>query len=88
MSLFISTRTADQCRSHHQKMEKNYSTCREIINNFRLSIRPEAFFAVDRHYDQQFLQSINTKKLAELAGAIAQAEQTALAVKKEACDVK
>lgn len=40
MSLFIGSRTADQCRSHHQKMEKNYNSCREIIAGFRVGIKP------------------------------------------------
>lgn len=31
MSHFIGTRAADQCRSHHQKMEKKYKTFENIV---------------------------------------------------------
>ena len=35
MAIFIGTREAEQCRSHHQKMEKKYSTFYKIIENLR-----------------------------------------------------
>lgn len=35
METFIGTRAADQCRSHHQKMEKKYKTFYRIIYNLR-----------------------------------------------------
>ena len=37
MATFIGTRAADQCRSHHQKMEKKYKTFHYIIYNLRLN---------------------------------------------------
>lgn len=36
MELFIGTRQAEQCRSHHQKMEKKYLNFVTIIHNLRL----------------------------------------------------
>lgn len=35
MALFVATREAEQCRSHHQKMEKKFYTFAEIIKNLR-----------------------------------------------------
>ena len=35
MELFIGTRQAEQCRSHHQKMEKKYHNFTTIISNLR-----------------------------------------------------
>jgi hypothetical protein len=35
MELFIGTRQAEQCRSHHQKMEKKYFNFATIIANLR-----------------------------------------------------
>jgi hypothetical protein len=35
MELFIGTRQAEQCRSHHQKMEKKYLNFTTIISNLR-----------------------------------------------------
>lgn len=35
MELFIGTRQAEQCRSHHQKMEKKYLNFATIIINLR-----------------------------------------------------
>lgn len=35
MELFIGTRQAEQCRSHHQKMEKKYLNFPTIIANLR-----------------------------------------------------
>lgn len=35
MELFIGTRQAEQCRSHHQKMEKKYLNFATIIANLR-----------------------------------------------------
>ena len=36
METFIGTRQAEQCRSHHQKMEKKYHNFPTIIKNLRL----------------------------------------------------
>ena len=35
MSKFVKTRAADQCRSHHQKMEKKFLTFDEILNSMK-----------------------------------------------------
>ena len=35
MELFIGTRQAEQCRSHHQKMEKKYINFTNILIHFR-----------------------------------------------------
>jgi hypothetical protein len=35
MEIFIGTRQAEQCRSHHQKMEKKYAKFITIISNLR-----------------------------------------------------
>jgi hypothetical protein len=35
MECFIETRQAEQCRSHHQKMEKKYQYFPKIITNLR-----------------------------------------------------
>lgn len=35
MELFVATRQAEQCRSHHQKMEKKYHNFIAIIANLR-----------------------------------------------------
>jgi hypothetical protein len=35
MELFIGTRQAEQCRSHHQKMEKKYLNFITIMHNLR-----------------------------------------------------
>ena len=37
MADFLGTRAADQCRSHHQKMEKKYKNFYNIIFNLRIS---------------------------------------------------
>ena len=37
MSSFILTRKAEQCRSHHQKMEKKYRSFYKIIGFLRQS---------------------------------------------------
>ena len=36
MADFVGSRAADQCRSHHQKMEKKYKTFYNIIYNLRM----------------------------------------------------
>lgn len=36
MSSFIGSREAEQCRSHHQKMEKKYKNFYQIIIKLRL----------------------------------------------------
>ena len=36
MADFIGTREAEQCRSHHQKMEKKYHTFYKILKSLRL----------------------------------------------------
>ena len=36
MSTFIGTREAEQCRSHHQKMEKKYESFFRILESLRL----------------------------------------------------
>lgn len=36
METFIGTRQAEQCRSHHQKMEKKYHDFVTIIHNLRI----------------------------------------------------
>lgn len=43
MSNIIQTRTPDQCRSHHQKMEKHYKDLEAIIAHHKASIRPEIY---------------------------------------------
>ena len=35
MELFIGSRQAEQCRSHHQKMEKKYINFTNILAHFR-----------------------------------------------------
>ena len=35
MATFIGTRAADQCRSHHQKVEKKYHTFQNILNGLK-----------------------------------------------------
>jgi hypothetical protein len=35
MATFIGTRAADQCRSHHQKMEKKYGSFHGILTALR-----------------------------------------------------
>ncbi len=35
MEMFVGTRQAEQCRSHHQKMEKKYLNFTTIISNLR-----------------------------------------------------
>lgn len=35
MELFVGTRQAEQCRSHHQKMEKKYHNFITIVSNLR-----------------------------------------------------
>jgi hypothetical protein len=37
MADFLGSRAADQCRSHHQKMEKKYKTFYNIIFNLRIA---------------------------------------------------
>ena len=37
MSTFIGTREAEQCRSHHQKMEKKYNSFANILLYLRQS---------------------------------------------------
>lgn len=37
MADFLGSRAADQCRSHHQKMEKKYKTFYNIIYNLRVA---------------------------------------------------
>ena len=37
MADFLGSRAADQCRSHHQKMEKKYKTFYNIIFNLRMA---------------------------------------------------
>lgn len=36
MASFIATREAEQCRSHHQKMEKKYHTFYQILLKLRM----------------------------------------------------
>lgn len=36
MALFVGSREAEQCRSHHQKMEKKHRTIRSILISLRL----------------------------------------------------
>jgi hypothetical protein len=43
MADFIGTREAEQCRSHHQKMEKKHHTFYKIIKN----LRNEFYLSVD-----------------------------------------
>jgi hypothetical protein len=38
MSEFIETRSPNQCRSHHQKMEKNYSSVSSIIKTYKMTM--------------------------------------------------
>ena len=35
MEIFVGTRQAEQCRSHHQKMEKKYINFTNILVHFR-----------------------------------------------------
>lgn len=35
MALFVGSREAEQCRSHHQKMEKKYNSICKILANLR-----------------------------------------------------
>lgn len=35
MAQFVGTREAEQCRSHHQKMEKKYETFLRILEHLR-----------------------------------------------------
>jgi hypothetical protein len=36
MASFINTREAEQCRSHHQKMEKKYQSFYQILLKLRM----------------------------------------------------
>jgi hypothetical protein len=36
MATFVDTREAEQCRSHHQKMEKKYKYFSKILMSLRL----------------------------------------------------
>lgn len=36
MGAFVQTRKPEQCRSHHQKMEKKYGTFLNILRSMRL----------------------------------------------------
>jgi len=36
MATFVETREAEQCRSHHQKMEKKYKYFSKILMSLRL----------------------------------------------------
>ena len=36
MATFVKTREAEQCRSHHQKMEKKYKYFSKILMSLRL----------------------------------------------------
>jgi len=47
MEIFIGTRQVEQCRSHHQKMEKKYLDFSTIISNLR-----------DIHYSTQDTQPL------------------------------
>lgn len=42
MSHYIGTRAADQCRSHHQKMEKKYKTFESILQSHKLDLEDYA----------------------------------------------
>lgn len=35
MAKFLKTRAADQCRSHHQKMEKKFNTFDDILESMK-----------------------------------------------------
>lgn len=47
MEMFVGTRQAEQCRSHHQKMEKKYLNFTTIISNLR-----------KMHYNSQEVDSV------------------------------
>jgi hypothetical protein len=47
METFIGTRQAEQCRSHHQKMEKKYHNFVSIIANLRI-----------QHYDCEDIEPL------------------------------
>ena len=53
MAEFIGTREAEQCRSHHQKMEKKHESFYKIIRNLRL----EFFSSPDPSYIKAELES-------------------------------
>jgi hypothetical protein len=38
MSMFVKTRTSDQCRSHHQKVQKLHKTIDDIINFYERKV--------------------------------------------------
>lgn len=69
MSVFLGTRSPDQCRSHHQKMEKNYSDCHEIINHYRSGIDPQLYLAYYNYYTQNYLDKLELKELDLLQAA-------------------
>lgn len=50
MEIFVGTRQAEQCRSHHQKMEKKYFNFATIIANLR-----------KMHYDSLMIEPIITE---------------------------
>jgi len=61
MSKFLGTRSHEQCRSHHQKMIKNYRSIEGIIQHFNRnaesalaesdpSTSPTAAFQFEQHY--------------------------------------
>ena len=51
MSTYIPTRKAEQCRSHHQKMEKKHLSFIKII----AELRTQFFKSWDAHYVKQDL---------------------------------
>ena len=56
MATFVGTREAEQCRSHHQKMEKKYHSIARILINLR-----------KQHYDSEseefLLDDLNTNSV-------------------------
>jgi hypothetical protein len=45
MSKIIKTRTADQCRSHHQKVIKYHKTLESILQSYSVFLRNNDFSA-------------------------------------------
>jgi hypothetical protein len=43
MALFIGSRSAIQCRSHHQKLSNRFGEVKNLISNLKKRFEPEAY---------------------------------------------
>lgn len=63
MELFVGTRQAEQCRSHHQKMEKKYINFIFIVS----SLRKEHYGTLDIHPINEELENLGIALVDKLA---------------------